>query len=163
MLYLFDANVMIDAWWQRRPFNPTDPYWVWLIHQGNNGQIKIPQEIYDEIKPREKDPFYTWITDTGTKNALILKEAVNGIFLNHVLENGYSLTNPSDTDMENITNDGFLIAYALNNPARTIVTNEVSNTNATGVNSKIPDVCNTLGIAWMNDSTALHQLGFTIP
>ena len=163
MIYLFDANTLINANDFYYPFDRIPQYWDWLIHQGNNGQIKIPQEIYDEITSDSTD-FDKWLKNSQTKDALILKEAVNLNYLNQVYTNGYLLPQPlKDTDLEKIAKDSFLIAYALNNPMRTIVTKEVLKPNKVGANKKIPDVCDTLGIAWMDDFNALRQLGFTIP
>jgi hypothetical protein len=49
MLYLLDANTLIDAknfYWQ---MERVPEFWEWLEYQGNEGRIKIPQEIYDEL------------------------------------------------------------------------------------------------------------------
>lgn len=50
MLYLLDANVLIDANRDYYPLGRVDEFWEWLIHHGEQGNIKIPIEIYEELK-----------------------------------------------------------------------------------------------------------------
>jgi hypothetical protein len=69
--------------------------------------------------------------------------------------------NLSDSDLEKIGRDPFLIAYALTAPDRTVVTKEVSKPSRQGSNRHIPDVCEDLGIQWMPDFQCFRALGFT--
>lgn len=50
MLYLLDANVLITAHNNYYPIDRFPEFWDWLAHQGNQGNLKIPVEIYEEIK-----------------------------------------------------------------------------------------------------------------
>ena len=59
MLYLLDASVLITANAQYYPVDRIPEYWEWLQHMGEEGYVKLPIEIFKEIKdgPKEKDLF----------------------------------------------------------------------------------------------------------
>lgn len=59
MLYLLDANVLITAKNQYYEFGRVDQYWEWLAFQGEQGHVKIPIEIYEEITVG-KDDLAAW-------------------------------------------------------------------------------------------------------
>ncbi len=60
MLYLLDANVLITAHNTYYPMNVVPEFWDWLIHNGQNNQVKIPLEMMEEIKTGHKDPLLDW-------------------------------------------------------------------------------------------------------
>src|SRR3954471_5856050 len=73
MLYLLDANALITAhntWYGHKR---VPEFWRWLIHHGEAGAIKLPQEIYAEVETG-KDELATWMHDAATKKALMLAE-----------------------------------------------------------------------------------------
>lgn len=49
MLYLLDANVLIDANRDYYPIERVPEFWDWLAAIGEQGQAKIPLEIYAEV------------------------------------------------------------------------------------------------------------------
>ena len=49
MLFLLDANVLIDAARDYYPFDMVPEFWDWLAHHGANGNIKIAIENYEEV------------------------------------------------------------------------------------------------------------------
>ena len=49
MLYLLDANVLIDANRDYYPIARVPEFWDWLLEMGRLGRIKIPLEIYEEV------------------------------------------------------------------------------------------------------------------
>ena len=49
MLYLLDANILIDANQYYYPIERIPEFWEWLVEKGTTGVLKVPQEIYDEI------------------------------------------------------------------------------------------------------------------
>ena len=49
MLYLLDANVLILAKSTYYEFGRVDQYWEWLLRQTDEGNVKLPLEIYEEI------------------------------------------------------------------------------------------------------------------
>lgn len=65
MLYLSDANVLITANNTYYAIDQVKEYWDWLQFQGEQGNIKIPAEIMDEILAGQN-------TKKGTKNEDLL-------------------------------------------------------------------------------------------
>ena len=49
MLYLLDANVLIDAARDYYPLEMVPEFWDWLVHHGAISNVKMPLEIYEEI------------------------------------------------------------------------------------------------------------------
>ena len=49
MLYLLDANVLIDANRDYYPIARVPEFWDWLLEMGRLGRIRIPLEIYEEV------------------------------------------------------------------------------------------------------------------
>jgi Domain of unknown function (DUF4411) len=69
--------------------------------------------------------------------------------------------NLSDSDLEKIGRDPFLIAYASVSADRIVVTKEVSKPSKQGANRKIPDVCDELEVTWKPDFEVFRVLGFS--
>ena len=80
--------------------------------------------------------------------------------VNFVLTDGYG-ENLTDSDLEKIGRDPFLIAYALAAEDRVVVTKETPRPSAQRANRKIPDVCDTFGISWMTDFELYRMLAFS--
>lgn len=55
MLYLLDANTLIDANRDYYGLDSVPQFWEWLIHMGQQGSVKIPLEIYEELKVGNDD------------------------------------------------------------------------------------------------------------
>jgi len=126
-----------------------------LAHMGNADEIKLPIEILEEITDGgpDEDPLQEWLRDEANRLAILLDDEVDQHLVQRVL---------TDFEIEQIGRDPFLIAYALANPAeRSVVTTEVSAPRKTRQNRKIPDVCDTLGIAWCDTFTMLRELRFS--
>lgn len=49
MLYLLDANVLIDANRDYYPIERVPEFWDWLVSQGLQGVVKIPIDMYADI------------------------------------------------------------------------------------------------------------------
>lgn len=78
-----------------------------------------------------------------------------------VLADGYA-PDLNDIEVEEIGADPFLIAGALMDIAnRTVVTVEVSARTKTRARRRIPDVCDDLGVAWVDEHTFARDLGFS--
>ena len=66
MLYLLDANALITAhntWYGHKR---VPEFWRWLIHHGEAGTIKLPQEIYGEVEAG-KDALAAWMKMNGIR------------------------------------------------------------------------------------------------
>jgi hypothetical protein len=54
-LFLLDANVLINASNLYYPLDAVPEYWEWLAYMGSKGLVKMPFEIFDEVKEGPKD------------------------------------------------------------------------------------------------------------
>jgi len=160
LIYLLDANVLIDANRDYYSIGSVDEFWEWLVHHGEQGSIKIPEEIYEEIKAGNDD-LAAWAKESDTETALKLGEEVNVDLVRKVSDEGYA-PDLSDIDLEKIERDPFLIAYALVNPAeRIIVTTENSKPSRLRANRHIPDVAKQFGIQSINTYELTKLLRFS--
>ena len=98
MLYLLDSNTLISANNEHYPIDRLRPFWDWLIGEGEAGNVKIPLEIYEEIK-KGNDLLADWVGEEATRAALMLDEEVNRDIFNRVIDQAYA-TNLSDDEMD---------------------------------------------------------------
>lgn len=159
MLYLLDANVLMNANRDYYSISRVPEFWDWLIYNGNVGNIKIPEEIYDEITDGNDDLSH-WAKLPQTKKALLFEEEIDTETVQWVTYEGYT-SDLNDVDVEKIDRDSFLISYAWKDKYnRCIVTTEVSKPSRQGSNKHIPDVCNQLGIYWCDPFEMYRRLDF---
>lgn len=164
MIYLLDANVLITAHSYYYPVDAVPEFWSWIAHQAANNKIKIPVEIYEEIKDgsndAEQDLLYAWIQDSDHKKATVLSKDVDPAMVQRVIAEGYA-NDLTDDELEQLGRDPFLIAYALAAPNDyCVVTTEVSKPRKQRQNRRIPDVCNTLGLRCIDTFSMLRELQF---
>ena len=162
MLFLLDANALIDANRDYYPIERVPEFWEWLEHMGNTGQVKIAAEIYDEVtRGSPQDPLVKWLKDAGHKAALLLDEEVDRDKMNHVIRKGYGINGPTEDDLETMGRDPLLISYALKTSVdRCIVTTETSKPRRQGANRKIPDVCQDLQVSVCTTFQFIQKLDF---
>ena len=164
MLYLLDANVLITAHNTYYPIDSVPEFWEWIAHQAKAGSIKMPLEIYEEIKDggtdEEKDLLFAWVTNADVKSALVLEENVDAVHVNACTSTGYA-SDLTDDELLQVGRDPFLIAYAMAaSQARCVVTNETSAPSKQRQNRRVPDVCSTMGVSCCNTFTMMRALGF---
>ncbi len=123
------------------------------------GRIKMPLEIHNEIAI-SRGPLRDWICERHIRQALVLGEEASAELVDRVLSEGYG-EDLTDSDLEKIGEDAFLIAYALAEEDRVVVTKETSKPSKQRANRKIPDVCDTLQVKWMTDFDLYRVLAFT--
>ena len=149
MLYLLDASVLITAHQNYYPIDRVPEFWGWLQHMGATGNIKMPLEIYEEIKDGptdgEKDLLFAWIQDAENRSSILLKEEVDIAVLQDVVNKGYA-NDLMDVEVEQIGRDPFLVAYAMNGNERCVVTTEVSKPSKKRQNRHLPDVCKSMNV-----------------
>jgi hypothetical protein len=151
LLYLLDANVLIDANRDYYPIQRIPEFWEWLIHEGESAGVKIPIEIYEEIKDG-KDDLGNWSRNHRTETALLLTQEVDQVLVARVIDEGYA-NDLTDDEVEKIGRDPFLIAYALVAPGQVcVVTTEVSKPARKRANRHLPDVCAELHVDCCNVS-----------
>jgi len=160
MLFLLDANVLIDA---NRDYYPQDrvpEFWDWLIYMGEMGNIKIPIEVFGELK-KGKDGLAAWAKKSETKTALELGEEVDITLVQRVLREGYG-TDLTDAEAERLGRDPFLVAHALRQAnERCIVTTENSKPSRTRANKHLPNICDIFGVTWCDTFEFVRTLGFS--
>lgn len=160
MIYLLDANVLIDANRDYYALDRIPEFWDWLIFLGTSGVVKIPVDVFEELK-NGNDGLARWAKSKETKNALELDEEVNIDLVRKVLRDGYA-ADLSDSEVENLGCDPILIAYALSNSSdRCVVTTEVSKPKKQRANKQVPDVCNQLSVSWCHSFEMARKLGFS--
>ncbi len=134
-------------------------FWEWLLNMGKKGHVKIPLEVYEEIKEGQ-DALAMWAKEPETEVALLLREEVEVPLVSRIIDNEYA-PDLSDDEVEKIGRDPFLIAYALvSKEERPIVTTEVSKPKAQRANRHVPDVCNGLGVTWCDTFEFVRALNF---
>jgi hypothetical protein len=161
MLYLLDANISITAHGNYYPIDQVPEFWDWLQYQGEQGSVKIPLEIMDEIRQgRDEDPLVEWIETPEVLKALLLKEDLDPALVRRTVDT-YA-PDLTDSELLQIGSDPFLIAYALAAPAdRCVVTIETSRPKAQRQNRKVPDVCRDLGVQSCGPFQLNRDLGFS--
>lgn len=158
MLYLLDANVLIDANRDYYPIERVPEFWDWLVDRGNKQQTKIPLEMYEEVV-KGTDDIPRWLK--GNKDALLLDETVNETLVAQVTESRYA-PDLNDEEIEKLGRDPFLIAYALHDlHRRCVVTTEASRPSRLRANRHVPDVCQDLGVRCCNTFQFIKALDFT--
>ena len=160
MLYLLDAKR--DYY----PITRIPEFWEWLIYQGNQGNIKIPIEVYEEFSDTkdengEKDELADWAYQKEVKEALRFNEEAEQDLVARITYGGY-VANPTDDELQKIGRDPFLISYALKDiKNRCIVTTESSRPSRQGANRHIPDVCRVFNIRCINNFQMIREMDFS--
>jgi len=160
LLYLLDANVLIDANRDYYPIDRVPEFWEWLTDAGINDRVKVPLEVYEEIK-EGNDDLAEWVKNDQTREALLFDEDVDVSLVSLVTDVGYA-DDLSDDEVEKIGRDPFLVAYALadeNN--RCIVTTEGSKPSRERANRHLPDVCRSFKVPCVNTFQFLRDLDFS--
>ncbi len=166
MLYLLDANTLIDAKRDYYPIDRVPEFWDWLVFQGHQGNIKIPIEVYEEFSDAKdqngkKDALAQWSEQPDVRNALLLNEDAEQDLVARITYGGY-VANPTDDELVKMGRDPFLLSYALRDiEGRCIVTTEISRPKRQGANRHIPDVCNDFGICCRNTFQMIRELDFS--
>jgi len=142
--YCLDANVLIQAW--QKYYNPKfcPDYWKVLTELGKNERIFIPELVYEEII-RTEDDLSKWLK--GSKIPINKINEQITIHIRKILENYPMLV---DNTKARSLADPWVIAHALKEKA-TVVTKEEKVTALNSNKIKIPNVCDNMGIRWIND------------
>ena len=160
MRYLLDADTLIRADRTYYPPKRFPVFWDWLLHHSGVGNVKIPQEQYDEVVAG-KGELVEWLCDKTNKDALLLSAIVDPQLVSQVIEHGYA-PNLNEAELVTVGQDPFLIAYGLVSIAdRTIVSFETSAPAKQRANRKIPDVCAGFGLNCITMFELIDALDFT--
>ena len=160
MLFLLDANVLIDANRDYYPLDRVPEFWEWIEYQGESGSVKIPLEVYEEIK-EGTDALAIWLKQDSVKDALLLDEEVEVNLVSRTVEERYA-PDLTDDEVLRIGRDPFLVAYALADAGnRCVVTTEVSKPTRIRANRHLPDVCREAGVPCLNTFELTRHLNFS--
>lgn len=161
-IYCLDANVLIQAWQKYYSPDICSDYWEILNNLGSQGRIFIPEEVKNEIvvtdeKEKVEDDLSKWLkrssipvhkpTEQVIKcwQNILQANPLHKLLVDNV--RGRSLADP------------WVISHALENNA-TVVTKESP---IISMNAKkpvtIPNVCENMGIRWIDDFTFVKELG----
>jgi len=159
-MYLFDADSLILANRHDFPIDK-DPgtFWRFLEDMGNQGQIRIPEAVFDEIGRRD-DSLNKWLS---ARRHIFLVPTIDALpHMGQVL-NAYGPITEVDLEELNKKADPYLVAHALALGA-TVVTNEASQPGATSpLNKKTPDICSSLGVACIRYPRFLWEMKPQLP
>lgn len=158
MLYLLDANTLINAHRTWYALKRVPEFWRWILHHAEAGTVKMSSEIFAEVEGGT-DELAAWMKVADHKRALRLPEEADLTKVQTVLAHyGDPL---SEADLIKIGQDPFLIAAAVGHADRCVVTAEVSAPAKQGTNRKVPDVCVDCGVNWQSPVDFVNELDFT--
>lgn len=152
--YCLDANVLIQAWQKYYSPKLCPDYWTVLNELGRKGQIFLPQMVYEEIT-RTDDDLSAWL-----KESEISQHKIDGP-VTETLKKIYA-SNPLNQSLVDNTKgrslaDPWVIAHAINVNA-TVVTKEEKVIAINANRIKIPNVCDNMGVRWINDYQFVEEL-----
>jgi hypothetical protein len=159
-LYLLDADTIITADRDAYPLDRFPVFWEWLIFKGQNAEVKMPLEQYEEVV-LGRGQIVDWLKRQDVREALLLGEEAQPTLVDEVTQVGYA-PDLNEDEVEQIGQDPFLIAYAYKAESpRTVVTFETSAPSKLRANRKIPDVCRSLGVPCVNLYSMIKTLDFS--
>jgi len=165
VLFLLDANSLIDAKRDYYGIKQVPEFWDWLIHKGKQGYVKIPVEVWEEFADKadsdgKKDELASWSERTDVRDALLLDEEAEPDLVDEIVVHGYA-SDLTDDEIYKVGRDPFLISYALADAKNhTIVSTENSRPSAQRANRKVPDVCAMFGVRCINNFQFFKELNF---
>ena len=158
MRYLLDANVLIDADRDYYPLDRVPEFWDWLIFQAEDGTLKVPNEIYDEVIAGSGQ-LVEWLKDN--RDTLVLDDEADPAMVQQVVSEGYA-PDLSEDEVERLGRDPFIVAYALGSDSDvTVVTTEVSKPSRRRANRRLPDVCADMDVPCINTFALVRALDFS--
>ena len=152
--YCLDANVLIQAW--QKYYNPKfcAEYWNILIELGKENKIFIPELVFEEIT-RTEDDLSKWLKGSEIPIKKITEEVT--VCLQEIYLHNPIHKNLVDNTKARSLADPWVIAHAINENA-TVVTKEEKVTALSSIRIKIPNVCDNMGIRWINDFDFIDEL-----
>ncbi len=146
-IYVFDANVFIDANNIFYDMNVFPAFWDWLILQNQRGNIVSIDKIFEELCEKE-DNLAEWARQRDD-NFFVASGSVVVKKYSHVSSwaNASNYTRAAIHEFLDDAADSWLIAHALAS-GYIVVTHEVPGSDNEKI--KIPDVCADLRVKCMN-------------
>lgn len=157
MKHLLDSNTFIEAKNRYYGMKICPAYWEWLLLQNNALEIASISLVFDELK-RGNDELSNWVKDNSKLFLDVSDDATQqafGAVAQMLADQAPKMKAGAFEDFLSGA-DPWLIAKAMTSGA-TIVTHEVHNRDMKKKFS-IPNVCEELGIPFMNTFELLHKL-----
>tara|TARA_R110002096_G_scaffold153285_6_gene316984 strand:- start:256 stop:759 length:504 start_codon:yes stop_codon:yes gene_type:complete len=154
--YCLDANVLIQAW--QKYYSPAlcPDYWKVLDELGTEGKIFICQEVYDEIVKTE-DELSKWLKSSNIPVRKTSESVIRN--LKEIYKTPTHLKLVDNTKNRSLA-DPWIIAHAMDFDS-VVVTKEEKVTQVNSTKVKIPNVCDNMGVRWINDFEFVQELSFT--
>lgn len=154
--YCLDTNVLIQAWQKYYSPKLCSDYWEILNNLGEQEKIFVPEEVYTEITKTDDD-LSKWLK----KSKLPIYNKTEKVIecwkeiLNSNPNHQFLVDNTRNRSLA----DPWVIAHAMNEKS-CIVTKEDKTTaaNAKPNKIKIPDVCENIGVRWINDFQFVEEM-----
>lgn len=153
--YCLDANVLIQAW--QKYYSPIlcPDYWKILDGLGAEGRVFICQEVYDEIIKTEDD-LSAWLKGSNIPVRKANESVIES--LKEIYKTPVHLKLVDNTKNRSLA-DPWVIAHAMYTKS-VVVTKEEKVTQANSTKVKIPNVCDNVGVRWINDFEFIRELNF---
>jgi len=161
VIYLLDADVLINAERDYYPRERVPEFWDWLLHQAERGAIRTLRRITSKLKQqptkdRPEDPLSEWIR--AHEGSWVIEPPDRTAVL-RVWTRGYQ-QGASALDLPNVDDDAFLVAAALTDPAERIVVTMEKRSTKKGLNRRIPQVCGIVGVKCIDTFEFIRELDF---
>lgn len=153
--YCLDANVLIQAW--QKYYSPVlcPDYWKVLDSLGSDNRIFICQEVYDEIVKTEDD-LSSWLKASNISVRKANESVIES--LKQIYTTPAHLRLVDNTKNRSLA-DPWVIAHAMDSNS-VVATKEEKVTQANSTKVKIPNVCDNVGVRWINDFEFVQELNF---
>lgn len=153
-IFCIDTNVLIQGWQKYYSPDFCSDYWNILDNLGSKGRIFIPEMVFDEINKTEDD-LSKWLKESKIPIRNIdepVSKCLQDIYAKNELHK-YLVDNTRARSLA----DPWVIAHAINEKA-TVVTKEEKITAINSRRIKIPNVCDNMGVRWINDFDLIRRL-----
>jgi len=158
-MYILDTNVFIQAKNFYYGFDIVPAFWDWLDEKQENGQIASIKPVYDELLKGD-DELSQWAKDRkDTGWFLSVDDCETQIRFSEVAQWTFDsdFTEPAKRDFLSVA-DSLLVAKALSIGA-TIVTHESFYDPNIKRKIKIPNVCKSFSVSYINTFDLMRELG----
>ena len=153
--YSLDANALIQAWQKYYPRDFCPGYWDALDSLGAQQRIFVAEEVYSEIV-RTEDDLCVWLKASRIPVHKISEDVTK--CLKQIYDTDPSHRLLVDSTKGRSLADPWVIAHAMSAKG-VVVTKEEKVTAVNSNRIKIPNVCDNMGIKWINDFDFIREVG----
>jgi len=152
--YCLDSNVLIQAW--QTYYSPLicPEYWNVLNELGKQRRIVLPQMVVEEIT-RTEDDLSKWLKSSNIPKLRQTEQVIQSWKDIQAKDPLHKLL--VDNIKQRSLADPWVIAHAIVEGA-CVVTKENKETARRTTRIKIPNVCENMGVPWINDFQFIQEL-----